>query len=112
MNLIDSFNEFLAEEHPELPPLPTHWVICDRCRGDGELQGYPGVYTQDDFLEDPDFFDDYREHRRPCEDCGGSGKVRVPTEDCGSETSRLYREYVRDIHESYAIEAAERGMGA
>lgn len=112
MRDLELFNEYLAEEHPDLPPLPSHWIICDRCRGEGELQGYPGVYTQDDFDEDPDFFDDYREYRRPCEDCGGSGKLKVATEDGGSETSRLFREWVRDMNEMRAIEAAERRMGA
>lgn len=112
MRDVDLFNEFLAEEHPEVPPMQWHWEICDRCRGDGELGGYPGVYTAEDFAEDPDFFDDYRAHRRPCEDCGGTGKVRVPTAAPGSETERLFRRYVQEINESRAIEAQERRMGA
>ena len=113
MRDLDMFNEYLAEEHPDLPPMPTHWIICERCHGEGELRGYPGVYTQDDFDElGPDFFEDYISHRRMCLDCDGTGKYKVPAESGNEETARLFRQYIREINESRAIEAAERRMGA
>jgi len=112
MRDLDMFNEFLAEERPELPPMQWHWVICDRCRGHGFVRGYPGVYTQDDFASGEVDLDDYMEHTRDCPDCEGSGKERVPTAAPGSETERLFRHYLQEINESRAIEAQERRMGA
>lgn len=53
------------------------WRICDRCHGDGTLGGWPGAYTESDRAEwSDDDYEDYRTTRRPCEDCGGTGKVR------------------------------------
>jgi hypothetical protein len=111
MTIVDSFNEFRRDEG--LPEMPTKWEVCGRCDGEGTLGGYPGVYTPDDFAEDPDFFDDYISHRRPCEDCGGRTTVKVPhTSAATAEINAAWLEYARDVADSYAIEAQERRMGA
>lgn len=88
----------------------VEWVICDRCRGEGTLGGYPGVYTQDDFADDPDFFEDYMNHQRPCEDCVGSGKVKDLTVEARERPE--VKEWLRDWYDTEAIYAMERRMGA
>jgi hypothetical protein len=88
----------------------VEWVICSRCEGDGTLGGYPGVYTQDDFAQDPDFFEDYMRHTRSCEDCGGTGKMLQVTEE--AEARPEVQEWLRDWWETEAIYESERRMGA
>ena len=104
-------------ESPDEGPCQTlltegdvEWVIHDRCRGDGSLGGYPGVYTADDFAEDPDFYEDYMNHTRPCEDCGGTGKVRELTVEARERPE--VQEYLRDWYETESIYRMERAMGA
>lgn len=108
----DTFDEVCAEagHSPLITDADFHWEICGRCRGDGTLGGYPGVYTSDDFAEDPDFFDDYIAYRRTCEDCGGSGKVRGLSQ-AALERPAVQR-WICDVSDSYATERQERMMGA
>lgn len=89
----------------------VEWRICGPCHGDGYLAGWPGVYTESDRAEwSEEDYDDYRETRRCCEDCGGSGKVRAITRQA------LARPEVRDAiyewQDTEAIYRAERAMGA
>lgn len=110
-------DDFLCREAPDEgphSPLLTEgdmeWVICDRCHGEGTLGGYPGVYTQDDFADDPDFYEDYMNHRRPCEDCMGSGKVKELTVEARERPE--VQEWLRDWHDTEAIYEMERRSGA
>jgi hypothetical protein len=107
---VETYNHFQREEGE--PEIPTCWEICPRCRGNGELGGYPGVFTEADF-ETAEDLDDYRQYRRTCEDCGGSGKVRAVdyTRASHDQLDDFY-EYAREIAEMNAIEAQERRMGA
>lgn len=106
-------NLMLTEDEydPVITEADLHWVICSRCRGDGTLKGYPGVYTQSEFDEafgdDPD---EYFNHRRPCEDCDGTGKIRELTAE--AEARPEVREWLDDWHETEHIYAMERRMGA
>jgi hypothetical protein len=94
-----------------LTPADFHWVICGRCRGDGELGGWPGAFTQSDRDEwDYDDYENYRSYRRPCEDCGGTGKVRELTEE--AENRPEVFEYLRDYYDTETIYRMERAMGA
>jgi hypothetical protein len=95
---------------PVLAERDLRWAICSRCEGDGTLGGYPGVYTWDDFAEDPDFYEDYMNHRRPCEDCGGTGKVRELTDE--AENRPEVQEWINDWADTEATYRAERAMGA
>jgi len=58
------------------------WIICPVCEGDGTTVN-PNVdahgLTADDFLDDPDFRDDYHSgaFNMPCAACHGSGKTRL-----------------------------------
>jgi hypothetical protein len=54
------------------------WTICPVCDGEGRSSAYLGAFTQDDMdQQDPDFLEDYVRGRydRPCDTCGGDGKV-------------------------------------
>lgn len=108
---VEEFNEFRREEG--LPEMPTVWHICDRCKGDGMLSGWPGAFTESDRAEwsEEDYYD-YRNARRFCEDCGGSGKVRGITMDAPMEVRHAFYEWEREEYETRAIEAQERRMGA
>jgi hypothetical protein len=96
-----------------VPAMPTHKIVCGRCRGEGVLHGYPGVYTQDDFYEDPDFFDDYREYTRTCEDCGGLRVLDEPDLERASEaTKQHWAEWTQDMWDMHRTYEMERRMGA
>jgi hypothetical protein len=99
----------LDPDEPLITTADIEWVICDRCRGEGILGGYPGVYTEADFAEDPDLIFDYMAHRRACEDCRGTGKVRELTDEAAArpEVDRFLRDYYSDL----AAEAMERAYG-
>lgn len=57
------------------------WMICPACSGDGHCVN-PNIdshgLTAEDFAEDPDFAEDYRNgtYDVRCEACKGSGKIR------------------------------------
>lgn len=87
------------------------WNICTRCEGHGWLGGWPGAYTESDRAEwSAEDYDDYRNARRGCEDCGGTGKVYELTEEAEArpEVQGVLRDYWACEHESYM----ERLMGA
>ena len=120
MNLIDSFNEFLADEHPDLPAMPTHNVVCHRCKGEGVLGGFPGVYTRDDFDSGDVDLEEYLDYSRTCEKCEGVRVLKV-AEDDGldhigdpglAETVRMWHQWQWDEAEHRAQIAAEQRMGA
>ena len=96
---------------PPLRPEDFHWEICDRCGGEGTLGGWPGAYTESDRAEwsDEDY-EDYRNTRRRCEDCGGSGKIREINEDALERP--VVREWIDDWHDTEAIYRSERMVGA
>jgi hypothetical protein len=94
----------LRGHHRALVPEDFHWVICYRCHGDGFLRGWPGSYTESDRAEwSDDDYEDYRETRRRCEDCNGSGKVRDFTDEA------LERPVVQQaLNDHYEMEATYR----
>jgi hypothetical protein len=108
---------------PEDPPEPTdhehrvlltmqdfHWEICQRCRGEGILKGYAGVYTSDDFDSGEIDYVDYMMNRRACEDCGCLGKVQILNIEAENrpEVQALLLEHYETEH----IYAMERRAGA
>lgn len=86
--------------------IPTRWEICDTCRGGGTHVN-PSIdgngLSREDFDEDPDFREDYLSgiYDVICEECDGSGKVRVPDYECLTpEQQRAvdrYEEYSREL---------------
>jgi hypothetical protein len=110
-DITDSFNEWRRDEG--LPEMPVIWEVCYHCHGEGKLGGYPGVYTQDDFAEDPDMFYDYMQHRRQCETCRGRTTIRVADiVGADPDTRAAWMRFAREVTDSDAIEAQERSMGA
>ena len=109
-HLIDMMLEDDEDEGPIITEVDLHWAICGRCRGNGFLRGYPGVYTADDFIYGEVDLDDYMEYRRTCEDCDGRGSVRQL--DAEAEARPHVREFLDDWYETEAIYAMERRMGA
>jgi hypothetical protein len=94
-----------------LSPSDLRWKICVYCAGDGVLRGYAGVYTSDDFAEDgPDALEDYLNHRRQCEHCEGTGKVRGLDDDVWARPD--VQKMIDDYYHDRAVEAQERRMGA
>lgn len=104
-------------EHVE-HTLPTRWVICSVCDGNGTHVNPSidaGGLSSDAFLEDPDFADDYFSgvHDVPCYCCKGTGKIREPDYDrMTPEQIEAYEEDQRSEAEYEAMCRAERIMGA
>lgn len=65
------------------------WAICGRCHGDGKIV-HPAlsVWTESDRREDPDGFETMMRggYDIRCDECGGSGKVRVEDDWHGEES--------------------------
>lgn len=93
--------------------LPMMWEICDYCRGDGSHSNHLGVIQTEDW--EPEELDDYMRgaYDRNCEECGGSGKVRVPDHDAMTpDQKRIVEEHDRSDYEFRMIQESERRMGA
>lgn len=91
--------------------LPFKWVICGTCRGHGKSSAYLGAFTGDQMREDPDFAEEYMAggYDRTCDECGGSGKVKVVDMKAMTKADRVaYRAQQRSFAEVRAIERQER----
>jgi hypothetical protein len=92
--------------------LPFKWKLCGHCDGHGKSSAYLGAFTREE-LEDegPEFIEDYfsGHYDRACDDCGGSGKIKVPDYTRISKSDRkAYEQQEREIAETRAIERQER----
>ena len=107
-----TFEDEDGEEHV----CPTKWAICDSCRGEGKSSAYLGAFTSSEWAdEDQDFQEDYMAGRydRTCEECHGSGKVKVAApEELDEDERKLWEEHAREMAAMRAMEASERRMGA
>lgn len=113
----------LEYEGPEDPWLPAHWVVCDRCHGDGTHVD-PRVdgngFTMDEWHEmGREFQDDYRSGRYDvtCSQCGGRRVMPELDENVEllpwqAQLVEVIRQWNRDEAEYQAEVAAERRMGA
>lgn len=100
--------------------LPTCWEICGSCRGDGttcahvECDG--GGFTSSEWAEqDDDFKEDYIAGRydRPCDSCGGSGKVQTADFDAMPAADRkAYRAQQLEDANYESMCRMERMVGA
>jgi len=103
------------------PHIPSRWVICSECDGDGKTSAHMGDFTAAELSEDPEFARDYFAGRYDClcQACKGSGKVReAVVGSCSFQQKRqlaaIRRDQKRDVE--YAAERAaecrmrERGI--
>ena len=76
-------------EDDEPAPDTSPWMICPECHGEGKSSAYLGSFTQEDIERDwsPDDWEDYcaGAYDRPCDVCGGSGKIREKAYDAFCE---------------------------
>lgn len=95
--------------------LPTRWVICEHCRGEGKLDNpaFSNGITSSEWADewDEDSRADYMAGRYdvPCTDCSGSGKLREP--DVSQMTfaqKRLVVEHRREARVTAEIDRIDR----
>ncbi len=89
------FEEYIREDDDPEFRMPTHKVVCDRCRGEGTHDAWSGGMTSDEMDEQgPEFFEDYMSgmYSVPCEDCNGKNVVDEVDE------SRLSPERLTEWH--------------
>jgi hypothetical protein len=116
--IVEEFDD--AGEHVDYveTPLPVEFQVCPLCQGRGahvnpsiDAHGLSG----EDFAEDPDFAEDYFSGRydQTCNECHGLRVVEgVDRDACPPALLALYDQQQQELAEMYAIEAAERRMGA
>ena len=95
--------------------VPTKWEICDGCQGEGQSSAYLGAFTASEWAEeDQEFQEDYFAGRydRACEDCKGSGKVKViDDERCDPVAREAFYAQEQADADMAAERAAERRFG-
>lgn len=115
------FVEYTDEGEEIKHELPTKFEVCDRCRGTGKHDhpAFKNGFSREDFDEDPDFEEDYREgvYDVICSECHGNNVVPVVDEDrCDPKLMEKYYENLREERafkrEMDAERDAERRMGA
>lgn len=94
--------------------IPTRWAICGTCAGNGASSAYLGAFTREQMDEDPDFAEDYMQgvYDRPCDDCEGTGKVRVIDQDRLASLDPEQREELRGYYEAMQEDDADRRLRA
>jgi|SRR5262245_29036029 len=106
MTTISAYLDFVEEDTGVRPA--TEWAICEACRGDGASTAYLGDVTNM-IAEDPDFGEDYWRgvYDQPCDECGGTGKVRQLAEDDPAFEGWL--DWLREEAADRAVRRAESG---
>jgi len=101
----------LYGENDEEHQLPTVWVICGRCQGEGKSSAYLGAFTHDQMIEDPDFAAEYKRggYDRACDECDGAGKLKeIDEEKIAPEILEAWRAQQTADAEIEAIHRQER----
>lgn len=110
-------------DHPdgggqEEVPLPWKWAVCDLCSGKGTHVNPSidaGGLTAEDFHDDPDFAEQYRDglFDVPCRQCRGRTTIPVVDEDaCPPDLLKAYYQQQMDEAADRAAHLAELRMGA
>lgn len=106
---------FEADEAGDIA-LPTIWVVCERCRGEGEV-ALPGVSFSSSDLEElgQDFCDDYAagHYNDRCPDCRGRTTVmEIDHDRCPALLVEAHERQQRQIWSDLEVERQERAWGA
>jgi DnaJ-class molecular chaperone len=108
MTTLDNFIEFIRDDTGRDYTSTLVWVICHRCHGEGMLGGFAGAFTESDRAEwSEEDYEDYCSHRRHCEDCGGTGKVKELPEE--SPVAEAWAEWCAEEAADRATMRAESG---
>lgn len=108
--LISDFEEWYGVK------LPTYKIVCPCCHGKGvhDHPAFSNGISQDEFDEDPDFFEAYMEGRYdvPCEECNGNNVVdSVDTESLSEELKAEWEAHAQGAYDMHAEWLAEVRMG-
>ncbi|MCD6056519.1 MAG: hypothetical protein K0Q89_49 [Thermomicrobiales bacterium] len=112
----DCWNEECERLNHEVllnPNTDLRRIVCPQCRGRGKSSAYLGAYTQSEWAEQgEDFQDDYLagHYDRTCDMCGGANVVDELTDE--AEARPAIRAWLKEMWECDAMEAMERRMGA
>lgn len=105
-------------EDGEEVQLPTKWAICRECRGEGAhshaIDGNGITSSEwDEWHEDEQEAYMNGDYDQPCDDCGGSGKVKVADlSNVNEEYKKLYFAQQCEADLCDRISEMERKMGA
>lgn len=107
--------EWCREEHGEDLNAYGRWIVCPDCRGRGAMTLKRIAIPAEEFHDDPDFFDDYRNgvYDEPCDQCGG--RTTVWAADLSALDPQIREDVWRYLDEMASLarmEAQERAMGA
>ena len=98
--------------------VPGKWAICGCCHGAGQhCHNIDGNGLSSEMEQDPEFMEAYRAglYDKPCEECGGSGKIIVPDENRFNEDQKIlmdaWNEHCASESQYRALVAAERAHG-
>jgi DNA-directed RNA polymerase subunit RPC12/RpoP len=97
--------------------LPTHWEVCDVCRGEGKHVN-PAIDCggiSEEMEDDPDFRENYMSgmYDVTCNHCGGKRVVKgVDWEAMSDEHQKLYERQLQQAHNDHLEHMAELRMGA
>lgn len=107
-------NSIPGSGEEERVSVPTVKRQCGGCRGRGMSSAYLGAFTQEDRMQDPEFFEDYMagEYDRTCDVCRGCGTVtEVDPARCTDDQWQRHLDELRENAEYEAMVAAEVRMG-
>jgi len=111
-NYLESFQEDLQSDGTQFRGVSTEIVICGDCEGRGVMTLRPFAFTADDFAEDPDFADDYRDgfYDEPCDTCDGLGRYyALKGTQQHPEVIEGFSRWLNMVAEDEAISRAESG---
>ncbi len=97
--------------------VPAIYEVCSRCQGHGvhDHPAFSNGITDEEFRQDPGFREEYMAgtYDVTCDTCHGQRVVLVPNrQEIDPKILQQIDEDAAELAKMYAIEAAERRMGA
>ena len=101
----------------ELEGIPFTWTVCRTCDGKGKYVN-PNIDRQgispEEFMEDPDFFCDYKRglYDMPCAMCEGKRVMPVPhAGQCDPEKLKMIRDHIEWVAQEARESVRDWEMG-